>query len=127
VANATIVNLKDVEDSAVRFGLSPQLESRFAREALGCEQVGLSYQRLAPDASQPFAHRHASHEELYVVVGGSGRVRLDGEVSDVRRFDVVRVAPETARSFAAGPDGLELLVFGPYGADEFETLPSGWE
>jgi len=127
VPDATIVNLKEVEDSAVRFGLSPRLETRFAREALGCEQVGLSYQRLAPGATQPFAHRHASHEELYVVVGGRGRVRLDGEVSELRRFDAVRVAPQTSRSFAAGPDGLELLVVGPYGADAFETLPSGWE
>jgi quercetin dioxygenase-like cupin family protein len=126
VPDATIVNLKDVEDSAVRFGLSPQLETRFARDALGCEQVGLSYQRLAPGVSQPFAHRHASHEELYVVVGGSGRVSLDGDVSELRRWDAVRVAPETVRSFAAGPEGLELIAVGPYGTDEFETEPPRW-
>ena len=71
MASHTIVNLRDVKDSAVDFGLSPGLEARFARSDLGCEQTGLSYQRLAPGAGHPFAHRHVSHEELYVVVGGA--------------------------------------------------------
>ncbi|HSP73044.1 MAG TPA: cupin domain-containing protein [Gaiellaceae bacterium] len=120
----TVVNLLEVKDSAVDFGLSPALEAHFARGDLGCEQTGLSYQRLAPGATQPFAHRHVSHEELYVVVGGSGRVVLDGEPRELRRWDVVRVSAETWRAFEAGDDGLELLAIGPVGSDELETRPA---
>ena len=120
----TIVNLKDVKDSAVDFGLSPDLEARFARDDLGCEQTGLSYQRLAPGAGHPFAHRHVGHEELYVVVGGAGRVVLDGEPRELRRWDVVRVPAETWRAFEAGDDGIELLAIGPAGSDKLETRPA---
>ena len=71
----TLKNIKEMDDAAVRFGLSPQMESRFAREALGTEQLGLSYQRLAPGARQPFSHRHTNDEELYVVLSGWGGCR----------------------------------------------------
>ena len=121
-----IKNLKEVEDQAVKFGLSPQLESRFARDDLGCERTGLSYQRLAPGARQPFAHRHGEQEELYVVVGGGGRVTLDGETVEIRRWDAIRVAPETVRAFAAGPEGLEILAFGSHGTGDAELQPAPW-
>ena len=122
-----VKNLKDVEDQAVKFGLSPELEARFARDDLECEQVAISYQRLAPSARQPFSHKHRQHEELYVVVSGSGRVRLDGDEVDVRRWDVIRVSPETVRAFAAGPDGLELLAFGPRGSEDAELQPPAFD
>src|SRR5207245_1787945 len=73
----TKVNLKDVEDHAPKFGLSPGLEFRTAREALGCEQAGFSYQRIAPDFRQPFGHSHKEQEEIYVLVSGGARVKLD--------------------------------------------------
>jgi hypothetical protein len=79
----TIRNLKEVEDSAVKFGLSPQMESRFARTDLGAETLGLSYQRLAPSVRQPFGHRHEHQEEVYVVLSGGGRVSFDDEVVEV--------------------------------------------
>jgi uncharacterized cupin superfamily protein len=123
----TVSNLKQLEDSAVGFGLAPELEARFAREALGCEQTGLSYQRLAPEARSTFAHRHTADEEVYVVLSGSGSVRLGDDVVAVGRWDAVRVAPGTARAFAAGPDGLELLAFGTHHPDDVEMLPAPWE
>jgi mannose-6-phosphate isomerase-like protein (cupin superfamily) len=128
MADYTIANLKEIEDSAVKFGYSPDLESRFAREALETEQVGLSYQRLAPDVRGPFGHQHKQQEELYVVVGGSGRVKLDDEVREVNQWDVVRIAPQTARCFEAGPEGLELLAFGggAGGVEDAEVLPDWW-
>jgi hypothetical protein len=52
-------------------------------------------------------------EEIYVVLAGSGRINLDGEIVELRPLDAIRVAPEVARAFEAGPDGLEILVFGP--------------
>lgn len=121
-----IRNLGDVQDSAPAAGMTG-IEARFAREDLGAEQTGLSLQRLAPGASQPFAHRHGDVEEVYVVLGGSGRVRLDDETVELRQLDAVRVAPHVSRSFAAGPDGLELLAFGPRGdMANAELLPRVW-
>jgi quercetin dioxygenase-like cupin family protein len=113
MADYTIKNLKDdVEDAAVQFGLSPNLEARFAVKALECEKLGLSYQRLAPGFRVPFGHSHAGQEEIYVVVEGGGRVRLDDEVRDVRQWDAVRVAAETVRAFEAGPGGAVILAVG---------------
>ena len=123
-----MTNLKEVEDSAPRFGFAPALEARFPRGALGLERVGLSYQRLAPNARLPFGHRHREQEEVYVVVAGSGRVNLDGEVRDVREWDAIAVPPGTARCFHAGPDGLAFLAFGTStgGMADVESLPDWW-
>jgi mannose-6-phosphate isomerase-like protein (cupin superfamily) len=128
MADYTIKNLKEIEDSAVKFGYSPDLESRFARGALETAQVGLSYQRLAPNVRAPFGHTHKEQEEIYVVVGGSGRVKLGDDVQEVKQWDAVRVAPETARCFEAGPDGIELLAFGSGagGVQDAEPLPAWW-
>jgi len=121
-----IANLKELENSAERFGLAPNLEARFARSALEAEKSGLSYQRLAPSFRGPFGHRHEQQEETYVVVSGSGRVKLEDEVCELRQWDAVRVAPRTARAFEAGPDGLELLVFGAGASGDAETLADWW-
>jgi mannose-6-phosphate isomerase-like protein (cupin superfamily) len=126
MAGYTRKNIKDVEDQAVKFELSPQMEARFARGDLEAEQTGISYQRFAPSFRQPFAHRHHADEELYVVVGGNGQMLLDGRLVDVERWDVVRVAPETVRAFAAGSEGLEVLAFGPHTEDDVETLTPEW-
>jgi quercetin dioxygenase-like cupin family protein len=109
----TIKNLKaDVEDSAKQFGLAPDLEARFAVKALECEKVGVSYERLAPGFRMPFGHSHAKQEEIYVVVEGGGRVRLDDDVRDVEQWDAVRVDPDTVRAFEAGPNGAVILAVG---------------
>jgi mannose-6-phosphate isomerase-like protein (cupin superfamily) len=122
-----IRNLREIEDSAVKFGLSPQMESRFARKDLGAQTLGLSYQRLAPNVRQPFGHRHEHQEEVYVILSGGGRVSLGDEVLDVRPWDAVRVAPGTIRAFEAGPDGLELLAFGAHtDSGDVEPVEGFW-
>ena len=126
MADYTLVNLKEVEDQAPRFGLAPNIEARMARVALGLQHSGVSYQRLAPSFRGPFGHRHEQQEETYVVVSGSGRVKLEDEVCELRQWDAVRVAPRTARAFEAGPDGLELLVFGAGASGDAETLADWW-
>ena len=96
------------------------LEGRFSRKRLGSSDLGVSHWRYAPDTRNPMGHSHREQEEAYVVVAGSGRVRLDDELRDVRTWDVVRVAPEVIRAFEAGPDGLELIAVGgprPEGGD----------
>jgi uncharacterized cupin superfamily protein len=123
----TVKNLKDVTDQAAAHGFAPAMESRFARDDLGCEQTGLSYQRLAPDVEQPFGHHHETQEELYVVIGGSGRVKLGDDVVELRPLDAVRVAPQTTRAFAAGPEGLELLAFGDHGIRDVHMVRGVWE
>ena len=127
----TITNLKDeVEDQAPKFGFAPDLEARFARGSLGLEKSGISYQRLAPGFRIPFGHKHKEQEEVYVVVGGSGRVKIDDEVLDFRQWDVIRCGPGTWRCFESGPDGAEIVAFGaPYVEDrqaEAEMKPGWW-
>jgi mannose-6-phosphate isomerase-like protein (cupin superfamily) len=126
VAGFALANLRELENSAERFGLAPDVEARFARDALGAERTGVSYQRLAPEARYPFGHRHGDQEEIYVVLSGSGRLKLEGEVVDVRAWDAIRVAPETTRCFEAGPDGIEFLAFGEHTDEAPEMLPGWW-
>ncbi len=124
MAEFSIVNLRtDVEDSALKFGFAPALEARFAKTALESKHLGVSYQRIAPDEVSPFAHRHGEQaEELYVIVGGSGRVKLDDEYRELREWDVVRVAGPVLRSFEAGSEGLELLAFGEIHPQDAEIV-----
>ncbi len=109
----THLNLRqDVADVGSNFDGHPDLEFRLATTALGLEQSGLCFQRVPPGYRFPYGHTHARQEESYVVVGGSGRMKLDDEVVELRQWDVVRVPPGTWRGYEAGPDGLELLVVG---------------
>ena len=109
----TLTNLKaDLADLGSNFDGAPDLEFRAAGEALELERSGLSYQRIPPEYRFPYGHTHKEQEEVFVVVSGSGRMKLDDEIVDVEKWDVVRVAPGTWRGYEAGPEGLEILVFG---------------
>jgi quinol monooxygenase YgiN/mannose-6-phosphate isomerase-like protein (cupin superfamily) len=110
----THINLDDVEDMAPRFGYQDQGEARFPTRALDARLTGVSHQRLRPGARQAFGHRHHHAEEVFVVLVGSGRVKIDDEIRDVRALDAIRIAPASSRAFEAGPEGLEFLVFGPH-------------
>jgi uncharacterized cupin superfamily protein len=122
----TIKNLRQIEDMAPKFGLAPDLEARFARRDLECEQTGMSLQRLAPNANGSFGHSHDQDEEIYLVVSGSGRIKLDDEVIEIGPWDAIRVAPGMLRAFAAGDDGLELLAFGTHHEDDASMQPVEW-
>jgi mannose-6-phosphate isomerase-like protein (cupin superfamily) len=108
----TLVNLKQVEDMAPKFGLSPGLESRFARTPLELEKSGISYFRVAPGFRAPFGHTHSEQEEIYLVVSGSASVKLDDDVVELSEWDAVRIPPGTMRGFEGGPEGAELIAFG---------------
>ena len=123
----TIVNLMELENRAGEGAAT--MEARFARTAIESEHVGVSHFRYAPGRRSNRGHSHTEQEEVYVVLGGSGRVKLDDELVDVRPWDVVRVAPGTFRGFAAGPEGLELLAIGsdrPEGGDGVQSDDDWW-
>ncbi|HEY5053278.1 MAG TPA: hypothetical protein VII45_07705 [Solirubrobacterales bacterium] len=131
MAAFTRINLTEVEDQAPKFGLSPGLEGRFATKALELRKSGMSYQRLDPGFRVPFGHKHAKQEELYVVVDGSARLKLDDEILELARWDAVRVEPEVMRCLEGGPDGATILAFGaphtgPSAAPDVAMTPNWW-
>jgi mannose-6-phosphate isomerase-like protein (cupin superfamily) len=119
-------NLRDVEDSAVRFGLSDAQEARFARRDLAAEQTGLTHLVIKPRRREAFAHKHRDAEEIYVVLAGSGRVKLDDEITELSKLDAVRVSPGTTRQLEAGPDGLEVLIVGAHVEGDVEQVSDFW-
>ncbi len=111
-----ILNLLELEDAGAPV---EGLEVRLARKHLGSRDLGVSHFRYEPDV-RSISHAHHEQEEAYVVVAGSGRIRLDDEIREISRWDVIRVAPDVVRAFEAGPEGLEVLAVGgprPEGGD----------
>ncbi len=123
----TIKNLTETADSAVKFGFSEMGEAHFATEELDAEKTGVSYQVLRPGKRQAFGHRHDKAEEVYVVLSGSGRVRLDDEIVEIKRLDAIRVAPSITRAFEAGDDGMEYLAFGAHHEKDGEVDKEFWQ
>jgi mannose-6-phosphate isomerase-like protein (cupin superfamily) len=109
----TLKNIKDdLEDLGPNFDGAPDLEFRAATKALELEQSAVSYQRVPPNYRFPYGHTHETQEEVYVVVRGGGRMKIDDEIVELAEWDAVRVPPGVWRGYEAGPDGLELIVVG---------------
>jgi mannose-6-phosphate isomerase-like protein (cupin superfamily) len=119
----SIKNLRQVEDSAPKHGFSEMGEARFPRSDLRAETTGLAYHVLRPNKRQAFAHKHDEAEEIYIVLSGSGRIKLDDDVVELETMDAVRMSPSIVRALEAGPDGLELLAFGPRHEADGEIMP----
>jgi quercetin dioxygenase-like cupin family protein len=128
MADYTIVNLREVEDQAPKFGYAPHLESRFAREPLGLRNSGISLFKAAPGFRIPFGHKHNRQEEIYVVVAGSARLKVEDEIVQLGTWDAIRLAPDTRRALEAGPDGAEIIAFGAPKTEmgDAELLPEFW-
>jgi uncharacterized cupin superfamily protein len=131
MSSHTKVNLNDVENQGPNFGMPEEMEARFASGDLGLEQSGAGFMRLKPGFRVPFGHAHAEQEELYVVVRGSGRIKLDDEVLELKEYDAVRIPAGVTRNMEAGDEGVEYLAFGaPFVEDkraEAEMLPGWWQ
>jgi len=127
VADYTHLNLKEVEDQAPKFRLS-DLEFRSAKVPLELQNAGISYLRLAPNFRVPFGHHHKTQEEIYVLVSGSARLKLDDEIIELKPFDAVRIAKETMRGYEGGPEGAEIIAIGaPHtGSGDGPTTQDWW-
>ena len=128
MAGYTVQNLKEVEDQALNFGLSPHLEARMARVPLELEHSGVSYQRIAPNFRLPFGHTHKTQEEIYVVLSGKLKAKVGNEVLELGPLDAIRVQKDTIRGFEGGPEGAELLAIGaPHtGPGDAEVVQDWW-
>lgn len=127
MSDFAIKNLQEIDDAAANRG--PDIEARFARKHLDSQHLGVSYFRYGASYRSPIGHRHREQEEAYVVVSGSGRVKLGDEIHELRQWDVIRVAPHVVRSFEGGPEGLEVIAIGtdrPEGGDG-EMIPDHWD
>jgi uncharacterized cupin superfamily protein len=122
----TKTNLLEVEDSAAQHGVGEFQQARFPRAALGAEQTGINYLIVKPGRREPFAHRHREAEEIYVVLSGTGRVKLDDDLVELVALDTVRVSPGTTRTFEGGPEGLEVLIFGARFEGDAEIVDDFW-
>jgi mannose-6-phosphate isomerase-like protein (cupin superfamily) len=122
----TLKKLTDVEDSAPAFGYGEIQEARFAGKDLEASDTGVSHMRIKPNQRNPFGHVHENAEEIYVVLSGSGRAKLDDEIVELGALDALRVAPNVTRAFESGSDGLELLAFGPHHKGDGEIIQGWW-
>ncbi|TML05969.1 MAG: cupin domain-containing protein [Actinobacteria bacterium] len=129
MSDYTHINLKeDVDDQAPNFGLAGDIEARMARVPLGMENAGLSYLRLAPGFRIPWGHTHKQQEEVYVLVSGSARIKVDDEIRELRKWDAVRLHRDTIRSFEAGDEGAEFIAIGApnTGPGDAELIQGWW-
>jgi mannose-6-phosphate isomerase-like protein (cupin superfamily) len=117
----------DVEDQAPKFDMPEEMQARFGRTPLGGKTLGLSLFTLEPGFRIPFGHKHDSQEEVYVVVRGSARVKVDDEIVELGEWDAIRFDKGAMHNVEAGPSGVEYLAFGA-GEDgtEVEMVQDWW-
>lgn len=122
----TKTNLRDVDNQAPNFGMPDELEARFARTPIEGKTLGLSLMTLGPGFRLPFGHKHPDQEEVYVVVRGSGRIKVEDEVVELSEWDAVRIDKDTMRNIEAGPDGIEFVAFGAGDDPRDAEVVAGW-
>lgn len=120
------INFDQVEDMNARYGMQEVGEARYLREDVGAETIGATLYRMRPGKRTGFGHRHEKVEELYFVLDGSGRIKVDEDVVDLARHDVVRVAPAAVRELEAGPEGMEVLATGGHAPGDGEMIQDWW-
>jgi mannose-6-phosphate isomerase-like protein (cupin superfamily) len=126
MSDYTKVNLKDVDNAAESFGLGDHLETRFARKAMGLEQFGFSYQKMQPSFRQPFGHVHKEQEEVYLVLEGGGRIKVEDEIVDLKQWDAIRIPGGITRAVESGPDGLTYIAMGGNPTGDAEMVNDWW-
>lgn len=122
----TKTNIREIDNSAPKFDMPDEMEARFARGPLRGETLGLSLFTLEPRFRIPFGHKHVTQEEVYVVLRGSARIKVDDEVVDLAEWDAIRFAKNTMRQLEAGPEGVEYLAFGAGDDPNEVAMAPGW-
>jgi hypothetical protein len=112
MADYTVLKVSEVDDQAPNFGLEGKMEARFMRVGLGCENCGVTYLRIAPNFRIPFGHRHKVQEEVYMLVSGSARIKVEEDVHELEPWTAVRLSKDATRGLEAGPDGAEFVLIG---------------
>ena len=128
MADYTKLNLrKQVDDQAPKFDMSPEMEYRPARVDLDLQNSGVSFFKLEPNFRVPFGHTHNEQEEVYILLDGSARLKLDEEILELEPWDAVRISKETMRNLEGGPDGATVLLFGAPNAGSGDAqMEQGW-
>jgi mannose-6-phosphate isomerase-like protein (cupin superfamily) len=124
VSDYTIINLKEIDNSAGEY--APDLEAYFGRKHLDSEHLGVSYFRYGPNFRTGIGHSHREQEEVYVVVNGSARIKVEDEIVEVGRWDAIRFDKDTMRAVEAGPEGVEYLAFGAGEDPRDSEIVQGW-
>jgi mannose-6-phosphate isomerase-like protein (cupin superfamily) len=127
MSDYSIVNLKQIDDSAG--DNAANLEAHFGRKHIDSEHLGVSHFHYNAGFRPKTGHAHREQEEIYVVVNGSGRIKLNDEIVELKQWDAVRVAPLTMRAIEAGPDGVEFIAVGndrPEGGDGVRSDEDWW-
>jgi hypothetical protein len=96
-----------------------------ARAELGVTAFGMQVIQLPPDFGDYPEHDHAEsgQEEVFLAIGGSGWIDIDGERVDLDGDTFVRVAPEIKRKIYSGPDGLRVLAIGGCPGEPYKVVP----
>ena len=127
MSDYTILNVGDVENVAPKFQMPEGMDVRFPRRDLGCTTGGVGVEKLPAGLRMPFGHTHSEQEEIYVIAEGSGRIKLNDEVHDLRQWDILRIGPGVMRNLEAGSDGITLVAFGaPIGEKNDGEITPGW-
>ncbi len=107
MARYSVVDIEQLE------GEGPGGAVRKLRRELGATAFGFNHFRLPPGMTgREHDHANDSQEEVYVVLKGSGFMRVDDDEFDLRPGIVVRVDGAATRVPVAGPEGLEFVTFG---------------
>jgi mannose-6-phosphate isomerase-like protein (cupin superfamily) len=129
MAGYSVENLNEVQNQGENFGINPdELQLRMAKDPLECQNAGISLLRLGPDFRVPFGHKHKTQEEIYVLVSGSARMKVEDEIVEMEPLTAVRVDPGTMRGYEAGSEGADLIVIGApkTGPGDADTVPGWW-
>jgi uncharacterized cupin superfamily protein len=109
-----------MEEGTARTRLQDEPEGRFVRlrAELGVTSLGMNQIVLRP-GQRGRIHRHERQEEVYLVLGGTLALLLEGEETTLERGELIRIAPGIRRQLVnRGPGALHLLALG--GAGEHE-------
>jgi mannose-6-phosphate isomerase-like protein (cupin superfamily) len=127
MSDYTIVNLGDVENVAPKFQMPEGMDVRFPKSHLDCTTCGVGVEKLPPGVRQPFGHTHSRQEEIYVIAEGSGRIKLDDEIHELRPWDILRIGPGVMRNIEGGSEGITIIAFGAPISDENDgEIVHGW-